>query len=112
METTDHSASSWRSLPTRRKPVTMAVVIVVTATLVCVVCLSILTWLSPLALAERLGLIGDVIAVATFLLACLAAALGLLAYLVATQTPELEPEIRFRYSDVNRPVFRYDEQPA
>src|SRR5437660_8337015 len=66
-------------------------------------------WSRPGPDADRLVLVGDAIAAASLLLTAAAVAVTLVAYLVTTVAPDLEPEIAFRCSDANRPVFLVDE---
>lgn len=56
--------------------------------------------------SDRLAEATVIIAGATLLLAFIAALLALLAYAVATGLPNLELQVRFEFSELNKPVFR------
>src|SRR5437764_11700617 len=66
-------------------------------------------WSSPGPDADRLVLVGDAMAAASLLLTAAAVAVALVAYLVTTREPDLEPEIAFRCSEPNRPVFLVEQ---
>src|SRR5437764_14128875 len=66
-------------------------------------------WSRPGPDADRLVLVGDAIAAASLLLTAAAGAVTLVAYLVTTMEPDLEPEVAFRCAEPNRPVSLADE---
>lgn len=61
--------------------------------------------------ADRLAAFGDVMVASTLLLTAVAVAIGVAAYQVTVEAPELEPEITFRCSGPNRPVFLVEPEP-
>jgi len=63
-------------------------------------------WSWPLSTADRFAAIGDAATICGLVLAAFAAIVALAAYLVATQSPDLEAEIEFLSAgDRNKPVF-------
>ena len=57
---------------------------------------------------DVIAAMGVIVGVATFLLALIAALVAIAAYGVATQTPDLEPQILFPLCEVNEPILITD----
>ncbi len=60
--------------------------------------------------SDRLAETGDILAGATLLLAFIAALVAMLAYAVATGSPDLKLQVHFEFSYINRPVFDAEVQ--
>jgi hypothetical protein len=63
-------------------------------------------WDFGLGHADQPSRINTVVAVCAFILVAATLFVALIAYLAATGRPDLEPQLHFRNSDVNRPVLR------
>jgi hypothetical protein len=62
-------------------------------------------WQFGLGHADLASRISTVVAVCAFILVAATLAVALIAYLAATGRPELQPQLQFRFSDVNMPVL-------
>jgi hypothetical protein len=90
-------------MPTRN--VVLGIVALVVAIMVATVAGGFVVWSAVDSPSDRLAALGDVMVASTLLLTAIAVAVGLAAYQVSVEAPELEPEITFRCSEPNRPVF-------
>lgn len=83
---------------------TVALVAAAAATALAVLLAAQLPW----SLAERLALVGDLLTASTVLLAVLAGLIALAAYAAGTASPDLDVEVRFRFSFSNEPVLQLE----
>jgi len=88
-----------------------AVILAVVAVLGAVVILVVGTLRVPLvAPKDQATWVGNEIAIGILALAAIAAVVAIAAYAVSLRRPLLEPDIKFRYSDWNKPALAAEEQ--
>ncbi|TMC07532.1 MAG: hypothetical protein E6J41_15995 [Chloroflexi bacterium] len=97
-------------MPTR-KAVVLGIGTLVAAIMVATAVGGYAVWVTSGDYADRLVAVGDVMVASTLLLTAIAVAVGVAAYQVTVEAPELEPEITFRCSEPNRPVFLVEPEP-
>ncbi len=89
----------------RARTVLLAVaVVLLVAITVALIIVGLPTLASRLSTPDRLGLVANEVAGATFALAVLASIFAILAYAVSTRTPKIEPVLMFPNCQPNKPV--------
>lgn len=81
-------------------------ILLLVAVIVALIIVALVTWESSSSSADRLGLIANEIAGATFVLAVLASIFAILAYAISTRSPKIEPVLIFPGCEPNKPIVR------
>jgi hypothetical protein len=93
-----------RVIPVRAVVIIVTVILFV-ATVACVAAAAFGNWRFGLPTHDKTTVINTVVAVGAFVLVAWGVIVALAAYVSATGSPDLSVELRFEWSEVNKPVF-------
>jgi hypothetical protein len=100
------SSDRWKAAAKFRWLVVTATIVLTVGTTLAILGTTLWGWHFGLGHGDLPSRINTVVAVCAFILVAATLFVALIAYLAATGRPDLEPQLHFPNSDVNRPVLR------
>jgi hypothetical protein len=101
-----------KALAKIRWPVIAAVTVLTLGTAVIILGTAFWGWRFGMTGVDLPTRINTVVAVCAFILVAATLFVALTAYLAATGRPDLEPQLRFYHSYLNKPVLRVEDEPS
>jgi len=100
------SSDRWKAAAKFRWLVMIATIVLTAGTTLAILGTALWGWYFGLGHADLPSRINTVVAVSAFILVAATLFVALIAYLAATGRPDLEPQLHFPNSDINKPVLR------